>query len=236
MPLKISVVMPVFNEAGSIISILDKIKKVPFQKEIIIVNDGSTDNIESIIDERKKSDDSIKFISYKQNKGKGYALRKGFENAVGDIVIIQDADLEYYPEEYNLLVTKLIEDRAEVVYGTRFDRKQSIFAYKSRFYHFLGNKIVTLLANLIYKAKLTDIMTCYKAFRIEVIKKINLECNGFGIEAEITAEVLKGKYRIIEVPISYMPRSHRQGKKINYFTDFFRVIYWLAKKKNGFRL
>jgi glycosyltransferase involved in cell wall biosynthesis len=227
---KVSIIIPVFNEENTILPILERIKEAPFDKEIIIVDDGSTDCTKSII-YKWRSSNNIKFISYKKNRGKGFAVREGFKHATGDIVIIQDADLEYNPDDYKSLFLKLLEDNTDVVYGTRYKSWKLIFEPGTRKYHILGNKIITTIANIIYGSNLTDIMTCYKAFKNNVVKNMNLKCDGFAIEAEITSEVLKRNFLIKEVSISYKPRSHKHGKKINFFVDFFRVIYWLIKKK-----
>lgn len=222
--IKLSIVIPVYNEINTILEILRKVKAVPIDKEIIIVDDCSTDGTRDILKEIKGDD--IKVILNEENKGKGFSIRKGFEHVTGDIVIIQDADLEYYPDEYPIMIQKILEGKADVVYGDRFLGPRRIF----HFYHYLGNKILNFIANFLYDTNLSDLMTCYKAFRLDVIRRLNLRANGFGIEAEITAQIFKLKQRVYEVPISYDGRDYDEGKKITW-KDFFRSVYWLVKCK-----
>lgn len=231
MNFKLSVIIPVFNEADTVSAVLEKVETIPYNKEIIVVDDGSTDSTKSVLERWRKKDANLKIVTNSTNKGKGFAVREGLKYVKGDVVIIQDADLEYNPEEYGVLIDHIINNKTDVVYGTRFDNKQSIFCHKSKLFHFLGNKLVTFIANLIYDGDLSDIMTCYKVFRSDLIKDLHLSCNGFAIEAEITSEILKKKVLIKEVPISYNPRTHKQGKKINFFTDFFRVVLLLILKR-----
>ncbi|MGA1867637.1 MAG: glycosyltransferase [bacterium] len=222
--MKLSIVMPVFNEINTISEILRQVQEVPLEKEIIIVDDYSTDGTREIL--HKIEESTIKIIFNDKNMGKGFALRKGFEHVTGEIVIIQDADLEYYPSEYPLLIQKIIEGKADVVYGSRFLGARRVF----HFYHYMGNKILNLIANIIYNTILTDLMTCYKAFRTDVLRALTLRANGFGIESEITAQIFKRKFRVYEVPISYNGRDYDEGKKITW-KDFFRSLYWLLRCK-----
>lgn len=222
--MKLSIVIPVFNEKATFSEILKQVQAVNLEKEIIIVDDGSTDGTREIIKQIK--DANIKVILNDHNRGKGFSLIQGFKQATGDIVIIQDADLEYYPDEYHILIQKIIEGKADVVYGNRFIGTHRIFY----FYHYMGNKLLNLIANILYNTTGSDLMTCYKAFRIDVIKKLSLHATGFGIEAEITAQIFKLKCRVYEVPISYNGREYSEGKKISW-KDFFRSVYWLVKCK-----
>ncbi len=222
--MKLSVIIPVYNEINTILEVLRRVKAVPLDKEIIIVDDGSTDGTREVL--RGIKEENVKIIFNERNRGKGFSLRRGFEHITGDIVIIQDADLEYYPDEYPILIQKIIEDKADVVYGTRFLGTHRVF----HFYHYLGNLLLNFIANVIYDTNLSDLMTCYKAFKAEVIKKLKLRANGFGIEAEITAQIFRRRLRVYEVPISYSGRDYDEGKKITW-KDFFRLLYWLLKCK-----
>ena len=168
--------------------------------------------------------DNIRVLLNDKNRGKGYSVRRGFSEVKGDIAIIQDADLEYYPDEYGLLIGKITDGKADVVYGSRFMGARRIFF----FYHYLGNKALNTIANILYNTYSSDLMTGYKAFRADIIKRFDLRANRFGIEAEITAQVFKRKLRVYEVPVSYNGRSYDEGKKITWF-DFFHALYWLFR-------
>lgn len=222
--MKISLVVPVYNEIGTIAEILRRVQAAPFEKEIIIVDDGSKDGTRDYLATLK--DPNIRVILHEKNQGKGGALRTGFQYATGDIVVIQDADLEYYPDEIPFLVEKISEGKADVVFGSRFKGSQRVFL----FYHYLGNKFVNLIANILFNTNLSDFMTCYKAFRREIIQSLQLSANGFDIEAEMTAKIFKKGFRVYEVPISYGGRSYDEGKKITWF-DFFRVVGCLLKAR-----
>ena len=222
--MKISVVIPVYNEVNTILEILRRVKAVPLDKEIIIIDDCSTDGTREIL--KKIEEKNVHVILNEENKGKGFSIRKGFERITGDIVIVQDADLEYYPDEYPLLIRKITEGKADVVYGTRFLGARRIF----HFYHYLGNMILNYIANLLYNTTLSDLMSCYKVFRADALKKLKLRANRFGIEAEITAQIFKQRLKVYEVPISYDGRDYDEGKKITW-KDFFRLVYWLIKCK-----
>jgi glycosyltransferase involved in cell wall biosynthesis len=219
---RLTVVIPVYNEEKTVGEMIRQVRAEPHSKQIIAVNDGSTDNTESVL--RSLAADGMDIISYSPNRGKGYALRQAFEKATGDIVIIQDADLEYYPDEYGLLIEKIVQGKADVVYGTRFVGSHRVFY----FYHYLGNFMLNMIANFILNATLSDLMTGAKAFRAPVVKSLKLCANRFGIEAEITAEVFKRKYRVYEVPVSYSGRTYEEGKKITW-VDFFRCLAWLIR-------
>lgn len=222
--MKLSIVIPVYNEINTILEILRRVKAVPIEKEIIIVDDCSTDGTREIL--RGIKEDNIRVIFNENNRGKGFSIRRGFEHITGDIVIIQDADLEYYPDEYHILIQKILEGKAEVVYGTRFLGGRRVFNYD----HYLGNKLINFIANFLYNTNLSDLMTGYKVFRADVLKRLKLQANGFGIETEITAQVFKRNLRVYEVPISYDGRNYDEGKKITK-KDFFLCVYWLLKCK-----
>jgi glycosyltransferase involved in cell wall biosynthesis len=218
----LSIIMPVFNEKNTISEIISLVQKEDHSKEIIIVDDFSTDGTREYLKELKA--DNIKVLFNEKNMGKGYCLRRGVEAARNDITIIQDADLEYYPDEYGILISKIAQGKADVVYGSRFLGAHRVFY----FYHHLGNMILNLIADIILNADLTDLMSCYKAFKTPLLKQIRLEANRFGIETEITAEVFRRKFRVYEVPISYAGRTYSEGKKIKW-TDFFVCVYWLLR-------
>lgn len=223
--MKLSVIIPVYNEIRTINEIVKRVKAVKIYKEIIIVDDYSTDGTREIL--KKIKGKNTKIIFQDRNYGKGYAIRTGIKHATGDIVIIQDADLEYDPRDYLKLVEPIIRGKASVVYGTRFpkmSKKPSIF--NNPFY--LANRILTIISNILYNADITDEPTCYKVFRTDVIKGINLKCERFEFCPEITAKVRKKGYKIIEIPISYRPRSVKGGKKIR-FKDGLEAIWTLIK-------
>jgi glycosyltransferase involved in cell wall biosynthesis len=221
---KLSIIIPVFNEINTFPEVLRRLKRLPYEKELIIVDDKSTDGSRKYL--RQLREKSVIKLFNRCNRGKGYCLRKGFAKATGDIILIQDADLEYYPDEYPELIQKIAEGKADVVYGTRFLGSHRVFY----FYHYLGNKFLNLIANFLYNSTLTDLMTGYKAFRKEVIDTLNLHADRFGIEAEITAQVMQNNFKVYEVPISYNGREYDEGKKITW-KDFFRSLYWLVKSK-----
>ncbi|HOK55969.1 MAG TPA: glycosyltransferase family 2 protein [bacterium] len=206
--MKLSVIIPVFNEEKTIMKVVEKVKKVPFEKEIIIVDDGSNDKTREILKNLK--DKNIKIIFKEKNEGKGMAIRKGLEYITGDVVVIQDADLEYEPMDWLKMIKLIEEKKAEVVYGSRILGKGK----KSSLFFYLGGRILSILANLLYNAQITDEPTCYKMFKKDVIKSINLKCKGFEFCPEVTAKVRKKGYKIYEVPIHYNPRTIKEGKKI----------------------
>lgn len=228
----LSVVIPAFNEENTIQPILEQVIELKIgeiQLEMIIINDCSTDGtralVESFIDENPGYD--IQLINQERNMGKGAAIRRGIEEASGDFLIIQDADLEYDPREYKDLLNPLLNDKADVVYGSRFmGSKPHRILF---FWHSLGNKLLTFLSNMFNNLNLTDMETCYKMFRSEIIKKIHLQENRFGFEPEVTAKIARiPGIRIYEVGISYYGRTYSEGKKINW-KDGFRAIYCIFK-------
>ncbi|MEN8261180.1 MAG: glycosyltransferase family 2 protein [Pseudomonadota bacterium] len=224
--MKLSVIVPCYNEKSTIESIIQAIKKSPYpDKEIIVVDDCSSDGTrEKLKNGLSAQVDQV--IFHTTNQGKGASLRTGIKAATGDIVIIQDADLEYDPNEYDALITPILEGKADVVYGSRF-----MGALPHRvlyFWHRLGNGILTLLSNMLTNINLTDMETCYKAFRREIIQSIPIEENRFGFEPEITAKVAQLKVRIYEVGISYYGRTYEEGKKIGW-QDGLRAIFCILK-------
>ncbi|NVL90871.1 MAG: glycosyltransferase family 2 protein [Desulfobacterales bacterium] len=209
--MKLSVIIPVYNEVGTIKKILNRVQSVPHDKEIIVVDDGSTDGTREWLS--RISDGNITVLFHSVNKGKGAALRTGFERVTGNIVIIQDADLEYDPREYGRLIEPILDGRADVVYGSRFTGGPQRVLF---FWHYVGNKFLTLLSNMLTNLNLSDMETCYKAFRAHLLEKIKIKSDRFGFEPEITAKFAKLKCRIYEVPISYSGRGYEEGKKITW--------------------
>lgn len=228
--MRLSVVMPVYNEIRYIEEIIKRVKSVDIEKEIIVIDDYSTDGTRELLEKIKN--DGIRIFLHERNLGKGAALRTGFKNATGDIVIIQDADLEYDPHDYHKLIRPILNGTANVVYGSRFLDREHIPHCKSPFYltHFFGNKFLNFLVNIIYKSKITDMETCYKVMKREVLNSINLSACGFEIEPEITASLLRSGFKIYELPISYIPRDYREGKKISWKDGAMAVIILLKYK------
>jgi len=220
--MKVSIIMPVFNEKDTLPLILEKIKKVKMEKEIIIVDDCSVDGTKEIL--KRIDDPRVRIIYHSENKGKGAAIRTAQEYFKGEVVIIQDADLEYNPEDYLKLIKPLEEGSARVVYGSRFLYSGNTFTPRN----YWGNKLLTWLTNVLYRANLTDMETCYKAFHREVFKKLHIKANRFEFEPEVTAKILKLRIKIIEVPISYYGRGYKQGKKITW-KDGFIAMWTLIK-------
>ena len=224
--MKLSVVIPCFNEVGTIGQVVEAVKASPIKDcEIIIVDDCSTDGTRELLISKLESQvDQV--IYHKNNKGKGAAIRTGFAAVSGDIVIVQDADLEYDPQEYPLLIDPILNDRADVVFGSRFQggRPHRVVYY----WHIVVNQILTTLSNMLTNINLTDMETCYKAFRVEIIRSIKIQENRFGFEPEITAKVAKTNCRIYEVGISYYGRTYKEGKKIGW-KDGIRAIFCILR-------
>ncbi len=221
---KITILIPIFNEVNTLKEILKMVENIDFhglEKEIILIDDYSTDGTRELYKEL-----NYKVLYHDKNMGKGAALRTGFKEASGDIITIQDADLEYNPQDFLPLVKVILDNQADVVYGSRF-----LNADKSKNFmltHFLGNKMLTIITNILYGAKLTDMETCYKVFKAEYVKNLNIKSNRFDFEPEITAKVLKQGARLKELPITYNARSFEEGKKISW-KDGFAAIFALIK-------
>jgi glycosyltransferase involved in cell wall biosynthesis len=223
---KLSVVIPVYNEKDWVRELIRRVQAVPIPKQIIVVDDCSTDGTRDILKQLEPG--GLEVIYQAQNGGKGAALREGFRRATGDVVIVQDADLEYDPAEYPRLIQPILDGRADVVFGSRFTGDSQRVLY---FWHYVANKALTMLSNMFTNLNLTDMETCYKVFRREVLTGIALKSNRFGFEPEITAKVAKKKqpaWRIYEVPISYSGRTYEEGKKIG-LRDAFTALYCIVR-------
>jgi glycosyltransferase involved in cell wall biosynthesis len=224
----LSIVIPCYNEKKTINRLLDRVRlaKLPdgVDREIVVVDDCSTDGTAEVL--RGVSSSVVKIVRHEKNLGKGAALRTGFKNASGDVVVVQDADLEYNPAEYTKLLTPIMDGRADVVFGSRFcttDERRVLY-----YFHFLGNRFLTFASNVFTNLNLTDMETCYKMFRREILDKITIRENRFGFEPEITAKVARLKCRVYEVGISYSGRTYEEGKKIG-FRDGFRALWCIIK-------
>lgn len=226
----LSVVMPVYNEKDTVREAVDRVlaAELPVEKELIIVDDGSTDGTRDVL--KPINDKRVTIIYHERNKGKGAALKTGFNNLKGDIVIIQDADLEYDPNDYINLINPILNGRADVVYGSRFLSGPHRVLL---FWHFLGNKLITLIADMLYNINLSDIETGYKAFRRKILDSIKFSSNSFGFEAEFTAKVAKRRFRIYEVPIQYLGRTYEEGKKITWRDGIIALLILLKYRVCG---
>jgi glycosyltransferase involved in cell wall biosynthesis len=225
--MKLSVVIPVYNELQTIDTIVERVYAVPLDKEIIIIDDcskdGTGDKLKAI--EQSGRYKNVQIHCHKVNQGKGAALNTGFQHLTGDIVIIQDADLEYNPGEYSQLIAPIIDGRADVVYGSRFLGGPHRILF---FWHYVGNKFLTLFSNMFTNLNLTDMETCYKVFKRDVLKEIKIKSKRFGFEPEFTAKVARRRFRIYETPISYSGRDYSEGKKIGW-RDGFVAIWCIVR-------
>lgn len=226
---KLSILIPVFNEAKTIVPVLEMVSKAPcsdMERELIIVDDGSTDGTRDILRGLDADQYFAKIYFHDKNQGKGAALRTAQGHATGDVILIQDADMEYSPQEYPNLLAPILDGFADVVYGSRLTGGKVTRAF--HFTHYLGNKFLSLITNILYNSTLTDMETCYKVFKVDVFKSIEIKSNRFEFEPEITAKILKKGVRIYELPISYFGRDYSEGKKITW-KDGFGAIWALVK-------
>lgn len=224
--MKLSVVIPAYNECTTIEDILQRVRAVNFDKEMIVVDDCSKDGTREILRRIEQEATDVRVIYHEVNRGKGAALRTGFAAATGDLVIVQDADLEYNPQEFHRLAKPILDGRADVVYGSRFlssEERRVLF-----FWHSLGNKALTMLSNMFTNLNLSDMETCYKMFRSDVLKRITIQEDRFGFEPEITAKIARLNFRVYEVGISYSGRDYSQGKKIGW-KDGVRALWCIVK-------
>lgn len=228
--MRLTVVIPVYNEVDTLLHLIERVQAVAVEKDLVLVDDCSTDGTRELLRETAFPP-NVRVLYHERNQGKGAALRTGFAAATGDMVIIQDADLEYDPQEYPKLLAPILEGRADVVFGSRFAGGETHRVLY--FWHFMGNKFLTLCSNAFTNLNLTDMETCYKVFRREVLQRISVEENRFGFEPEITAKIAKLRVRIYEVGISYDGRTYEEGKKIGW-KDGVRAI-WCIVKYNWFR-
>jgi glycosyltransferase involved in cell wall biosynthesis len=221
---KLSVIVPVFNERNTVVEIMRRMRAVelPIEREIIVVDDGSADGTQQVL--AQLGDSTVKIVKHAANQGKGAAIRTGLEHVTGDLVLIQDADLEYDPEDWPKLLAPIFRGKATVVYGSRFTGERRNMLYL----HWVGNRMLSLVTNILYNTTLSDMETCYKLFDRRVIDDITIRSNRFDFEPEITAKVLRKKVRIYEVPISYTGREFEEGKKITW-RDGFAALYALVK-------
>jgi len=219
---KLTVVIPVYNEKETIQTIVHRVQAVPIDKEIIIVDDDSTDGTKEVL--KQLQAEGVKVLYHERNMGKGAALRTGFQHVTGDLAIVQDADLEYDPQDYLKLLQPILEGNADVVYGSRFSGQNQNMMSLHRF----GNQFLTFVTNVLYGTSITDMETCYKLFRAPLLKDIKIECDRFNFEPEITAKILRRKLKIVEIPISYSARKFSEGKKITW-RDGFSAVWTLFK-------
>jgi glycosyltransferase involved in cell wall biosynthesis len=244
--MKLSIIMPVYNEIGTITEILQRARavqlKVPvgygpddgtvveFEREVVIVDDGSTDGTREIL-RGLEGEPNLRLVLHERNQGKGAAVRTGLQHASGDVMLVQDADLEYDPRDYVALLQPIVEGRSQVVYGSRFRGGPTKAMF---FWHMIGNRGLTLVTNVLYNTILSDMETCYKVFTREVAEQLNLRAPGWGFDPEITAQILRRGYRIYEVPISYTGREFEEGKKISWRDGL--IVLWTLIKYRFIRL
>jgi len=224
---KLSVVMPVYNEEATLEQIVTAVLATRWEKELILVDDGSSDRSREIMVELAEKHPEVRCFYHEQNMGKGGALSTGFKEVQGDVVIIQDADLEYDPKDYGALLRPIEEGKADVVYGSRF--RGGAYARVHLFWHMVGNRLLTLLSNMFTNLNLTDMETCYKVFKVDIAKKLDIQSRTFAVEPEMTAKIAKMRVRIYEVPISYAGRDYDEGKKIGLkdgFIAVWAIIKW----------
>lgn len=221
----LSVIVPVYNEIKTVEKIVSKLVSFQFVKEVIVVDDCSTDGSSGLLMELSKVHDKIKYYRNIKNSGKTYSVKQGILVSTGNIIIIQDADLEYDPSEIHSVISPILNGDADVVYGSRFLVKKTCRVLY--YYHYIANKFITFISNLLTNLNMTDIETCYKAFKSDIIKSMTITSSGFGMEVEITAKIAKLKCRIYEVPISYYGRTYENGKKIGFKDGLFALFYVL---------
>jgi glycosyltransferase involved in cell wall biosynthesis len=217
--MRLSVIMPCYNEAESLPDILNKVRAVTIDKEIIVIDDCSSDDTPNVLANEQRNDPNLRVIRHERNRGKGAAVRTGIAAATGDVIIVQDADLEYDPNDFYVVLKPIFDGRVGVVYGSRFMGSHT----GMYFWNALGNKFLTFLTNFLFNCWISDMETCYKAFRADIIKNIPLESNDFRIEPEITAKILLRKERIFEVPVSYIGRTYEEGKKMKPSQGFWAI-------------
>lgn len=217
--MRLSVIMPCYNEAESLPDILNKVRAVTIDKEIIVIDDCSSDGTPNVLANEQRNDPNLRVIRHERNRGKGAAVRTGIAAATGDVIIVQDADLEYDPNDFYVVLKPIFDGRVGVVYGSRFMGSHT----GMYFWNALGNKFLTFLTNFLFNCWISDMETCYKAFRADIIKNIPLESNDFRIEPEITAKILLRKERIFEVPVSYIGRTYEEGKKMKPSQGFWAI-------------
>ena len=217
--MRLSVIMPCYNEAESLPDILNKVRAITIDKEIIVIDDCSNDDTPNVLANEQRNDPNLRVVRHERNRGKGAAVRTGIAAATGDVIIVQDADLEYDPNDFYAVLKPIFDGRVGVVYGSRFMGSHT----GMYFWNALGNKFLTFLTNFLFNCWISDMETCYKAFRSEIIKNIPLESNDFRIEPEITAKILLRKERIFEVPVSYIGRTYEEGKKMKPSQGFWAI-------------
>lgn len=225
--MKLSIVMPIYNEERTLAEIVAAVLATPYEKELILVNDCSRDRSAEIMAELAEAHPEISCYHHEVNRGKGGALATGFRHVKNDVVIIQDADLEYDPADYEILLTPILKGKADVVYGSRFLGGKYVRVHM--FWHYLGNRMLTLASNIFTNLNLTDMETCYKVMTLDVAKKLDIQSRTFAVEPEMTAKIAKMRVRIYEVPISYSGRDYEEGKKIGLkdaFIAIWAILYW----------